>query len=210
MKKIAALLAGIALMMMTSSAMATAAGFLEDGKDAYWRGNLSATIVAESAGYEWENSFGIYDALDPYNKVELFGGAATAGDEMSIAFGSFSDGVTTGNLLITGSAYAFDRIASISSTTFGFYLLNHEGIFYSDTALNNDGFDHMAFYGLGQEYQVNLEDLYGGGDRDYNDMIISLASITPASEIPEVPEPGTLVLIGAGFMGLAVLRKRRA
>jgi hypothetical protein len=57
---------------------------------------------------------------------------------------------------------------------------------------------------------VGMEDLLAnqGSDFDYNDLIFGFMGIAPPA--PSVPEPMTLSLLGAGLVGFAVLRHRRA
>jgi hypothetical protein len=54
---------------------------------------------------------------------------------------------------------------------------------------------------------VGMEDLLAsqGGDFDYNDLIFGFYGI----EVPSVPEPMTLSLLGVGLVGLAAIRRRR-
>jgi hypothetical protein len=101
----------------------------------------------------------------------------------------------------------------ISSGVFGFYLGTTNGIFYSNTAKNTDGTDHMYAYGplnggvtdpeWTGDYIQAWEDLSGGVDRDYQDFVASLTDITP------VPVPAAAWLFGSGFMALFPSLRRR-
>lgn len=51
---------------------------------------------------------------------------------------------------------------------------------------------------------VGFEDLYGGGDRDYNDFMFRLTNVKDPILPASVPEPDTLLLVG---LGILVLRR---
>jgi len=186
---------------------------ISDDFDSYWKqtgsGGSSATMIIELAGYKNDTTMGIYDGV---NTVQLFSGAQGAGDQAHLSIKS--DGRVFVNLAYTG--------VDFDSNHFGFYITTPNDTFYSDTALNEDNFDHMvAFQGndtqdvklhpdlnaglwTDNEFILAFEDKLGGGDKDYQDLVLMVESVEP------VPEPTTLILFGSGLLGLcAYARKRR-
>ncbi|HHO74838.1 MAG TPA: DUF4114 domain-containing protein [Deltaproteobacteria bacterium] len=170
-------------------------------------------LFLESAGFAQQNTFGIYGFT--YNDD----GSVSLGDHLEVFNGAASP--------LTSATVSFDLGAGIATIggnsanigkTFGFYLTTPEGngyTFYSHTSLNNDGFDHFLLFDtsdnavgslLGADLVVAMEDLYGGGDQDFNDMVVGISDVSPAP----VPEPATLLLIGSGLLGMGAFRKKRA
>jgi uncharacterized protein (TIGR03382 family) len=102
-------------------------------------------------------------------------------------------------------------------TNYGFYVENVQGEgtvfetdywFYGDSSqdttnrgINLAGLQHVAVFDGGSSYYLGLEDTTGGAcDCDYNDVIV---------QVTAVPEPGSIALALAGFVGLSVLLIRR-
>ena len=172
-------------------------------------GMSAVTFVIEIAGNAAINSFGIYGMNG--QKVEIFAGSDTAGAQAVVSIKA--DGSVFLNVLQ-------DTGKKFTGNIFGFYLDNGTDVWYSDSALNSDGEDHMiAFQGdgtdkiqtpgnapgywLNNEYILAWEDLSGTADWDFNDFVVMVESVVPT------PEPGTMALLGAGMLGLAIISKRR-
>lgn len=261
MKKMAALLAGIALLMTATSALALPLSYpgapltgdlqaalnnitvggkssvdvtknmISDGNDAKWQitasGGSVTTMVIELAGFKDTNKLSVYDAAKPDNQILLFDGSNAPGSRVTLSINDL-----TGKVNVVGfdqNGQLILRQGKFASGTYGYFLDSSSqaggGKFYSDSKLNESQngifFDHMlAFQGNNKdkltyadvvnktwssdEYMLAFEDLYGtNSDFNFTDMLVMVESVEP------VPEPGTILLIGGGLLGLAFYGRRR-
>ncbi len=79
-----------------------------------------------------------------------------------------------------------------SGTRLTFALKTSEGhIFYSDQLLNDDVCDHVNRTGKGTyKWQLDWEDLYGLGEKDYNDVSMEIEIFSATTEDLVVPKEG--------------------
>ena len=188
-------------------------GLFVGGDDGTWSNqNGQMALVSLSAGYS--NSLGYYTDLGVGTvRTELMNSLSGYGMQGS---GTVADPYP-GALLGLGA-----------NEPFGWYLdANGQTYYYSEDALNPGGWDHLMTYDLGalsfyadfgsgaelvslnNAYVLAWEDLaWNGtslGDDDFNDVIVVVGEVRPGTE---VPEPATLLLVGAGALALGIVRRR--
>lgn len=156
-------------------------------------GIYNITLYAEFAGYCDENELSYYEAS-----------------------------TSTYNLIFAGPEGGFEYISPpttktiIAGSQFGLSILTPENYTYlTEKNLNPDGQQHFRVYKSLDDpsmFLVGFEDLYEGGDRDYQDMVFSLKIQPPQPRIPEVPfgTIATLLVMFIAFLGFVGFKRLRA
>jgi hypothetical protein len=172
----------------------------------------AARIQFELSAFSNQNSFGIFDINNPSTQLTIFSGANGAGT-FGFLFNPVGDTYCTATFATMGSP----TCAAFAGDHFGFFLSTPTGnTYFSQSSLNADGIDHMVSYQggagrgtidgnpwLANEFILGWEDLFGGGDRDYDDFVVMVESVV------SVPEPSGLVTLGLGLFALGFLTRRR-
>ena len=146
-------------------------------------------MLGEFTG-DWDvNEIGWYELGNPQNRHTIFTSDAAVGSTQQIFI----------------------------PTNFGFYYLNTSGngeMFFTHSSLNTVGNkQQFAAFQRGDYTIMGVEDIYStrvtstwtrtSSDYDYNDVMFGFRA-------SQVPEPGTLLLLGMGIAGIALQRRRRA
>jgi len=172
-----------------------------------------------------------YDTPGVENTTQYAFVAAATGDVTAYFAGSDAGYTNVITLLVNGvdtgivglnnhtSAYGqmlnFGAVKAGDSLVFKLINLNENpvGPFYSDSALNAGGYNHIyssAYAGdslIPKGIFVGFEDLPNGGDFDYNDERFVFVNV---ADVTDVPEPASIALLLAGVAGIAASRKQRA
>lgn len=167
---------------------------IDDTLDQYWKndGQVVVQTLAKWAGFR--QSFGFIDNEGDF--TSLF----QVGNRRSRPAAGFS-------VADSGTRFRFGLDPSGSP------------LWSSKAADNSDGLDHMVTWRISAHrndqlvgaYVIAWEDLLGGGDQDYNDLVLLVKggiSTLPDPSAQVVPVPAALWLMASGLFSLGILARR--
>lgn len=161
-------------------------------------------ILMLTAGFA--NSARFEVARDGEVGAYFVGATAAYENQLSITFDSNPLGITP---FINNHTASFAEYTSYGSRLAGDGVHFHDfvtttiDLWSDDAGRNYDGFDHMFYSpfmlpnGIPALF-VGFEDLYGGGDRDYDDVMAIFVNVSP------IPEPETYLMFMLGLAALIV------
>lgn len=112
-----------------------------------------------------------------------------------------------------GQQFSLGSFLAGTELVFKIFVNDTGHTFFNGIAANNpDNKLHAAYKARsGKPLIVGFEDLYGGGDRDYNDLKFSLSNVVIGNTpVVAVPEPETYAMMLAGLFVIGALKRRKA
>lgn len=173
---------------------------------------MLATTTAKADGVTTFDPLGTQLYATGGHVIAYFvGGDAGFNSTASLYFPSYSGEIFPNHATAYGASVDLGDFAAGTALTFRLHVYNTGNNWFTGPAAGNaDGIVHAktgAWVGttIPNGTYVGFEDLYGGGDFDYNDHQFVFTNVSNPSN--PVPEPGTLALLGFGIAGIVARRR---
>jgi hypothetical protein len=114
---------------------------------------------------------------------------------------------------VSGQQFSLGSFQAGAELVFKIFVNDIGKTFFNGIAANNaDNVLHTAYSArIGKPVIVGFEDLYGGGDRDFDDLVFSLSNVViGTTPVVAVPEPETYAMLLAGLFAIGALKRRKA
>jgi hypothetical protein len=173
-------------------------------------------------GFTHVSKVGALDVTFPAGMYKIILYAEFAGYHATNELSYYEIGSSTYNLIFAGPEGGFGYISPprertiVADHEFGLSMFVGEQShrYFTQNSLNPDGQIHSVVYqnldkpGM---FIVGLENLYGAGDRDYQDMVVSIEPTAPQQVVPEVPF-GTIMITATmvfAMLGFAASKRHK-
>ena len=121
------------------------------------------------------------------------------------------DSILNNQTAAPGIQYSLGNFQAGTELSFSMFVKNTGFAYYTGSAsLNPDSFLHAAYdITSSQSLNIGFEDLFNGGDKDYDDLVFSLNNVRVGSLVTAVPEPQTYAMLAAGLFLIGFAKRHQ-
>jgi hypothetical protein len=123
-----------------------------------------------------------------------------------------SSSILNNQKAMVGQQFSLGSFQAGAELIFKIFVNDTGHTFFNGLATSNvDNVLHTTYNAQsGNPLIIGFEDLYGGGDRDFNDLVFSLSNVViGTTPVVSVPEPETYAMLLTGLFAIGALSRRK-